>query len=233
MKPIVRSEPVDLDAARKIVSREERRALDRAEQLRAEAEELLKLVSDQAVDAEVKVRAEFEDQIRALREEMAEASRRATVAESELELLRAGRPAGSGGAEPRTRVVTLGREEDQLAATAATTAAQLRAQAEIELSRAKEEAVGILAAASREAGDLLFSAMTAIENDTSAARAARRQAEDDGRQAGEALNAVRRQLLAEMLGLRDAMDQTRASFTQFLESSSADPAPPDRAVGSW
>ena len=311
MKPVSRPEASDLEVARKIVSRAERRALERAEQLRAEADELLKLVSSQAVDAEVKVRAEFDAQSRALREEMAEASRRATVAENELELLRA----RTDGA--RTELVTTPIDDpaqaERLTAAAAATAAQIRAQAELELARAREEAVGLLASASREAGELLSSAMAAVENDTAATEAVRAQLEEelraaaavrseldvalgqatqdaarireDGivtrdrvvddaiaeaarileaaraeagriressgpdvdnaraeadrlvaearREAADALNAVRCQLISEILGLRDAMEKARQSFAQFVESAEPASASSDRVVGGW
>lgn len=71
-----------------MVSRAERKALERAEELRREAEALLKSTTSQTVNAELKVRQDFESQLRALREEMDATSRRATVAESELELVR-------------------------------------------------------------------------------------------------------------------------------------------------
>ena len=355
IKPSGRSESSGLDAARRIVSRAERRALERAEALRAEAEELLKLVSAQTVDAEVKVRSEFEGQIRALREEMAEASRRATVAESELEILRA------QADDARTAMVSTpgdaGAEAERLAAATSATAAQIRAQAELELARAREEAVGILAAASREAGDLLTSAMAAIETDHVASESVRHQVEEelqavsavrqeleaalaqasqdaarlreDGivtrdrlvdnatreaarlldearaesdrlvevarsesarivdqahtesesiresaqadrtqvledaraeatraaetvlpdpedaraeteqlvaaarQEAADGLNAVRRQLLSEILSLHDAMEQARESFGQFLDSADTERSGSDRAVGGW
>lgn len=84
-----RWEPDDLEGAKKVVSRAERDALDRAEQLRREAEQLLKAAGAQVVDAELKVREEFSAEMDALRAEMAAAGLRATAAEGELELLRA------------------------------------------------------------------------------------------------------------------------------------------------
>jgi hypothetical protein len=326
IKPAGRSEASGLDAARRIVSRAERRALERAEALSAEAEELLKMVSGQAVDAELKVRAEFEAQMRALREEMAEASRRATVAENELELLRS----QAGVDVARTEMVTTsmadpaGAEAKRLTAAAATPAGQSRAQEESEVARSREEAVGLLAAASREAGELLSSAMAAIETDHVATGSVRQKADEELRAAtsirqelevalGQAtedaarireegivtrdrlvheatahaarlldearaeaaqiievaraeaerirqsdasdqesrqaeadrlvaaarqeaidgVNAVRRQLLAEILGLRDAMERARESFGQFVGSAETESVPSDRVVGGW
>src|SRR5438270_2442224 len=340
-----RTEALDLEAARRVVSRAERRALERAEELRQEADEILKAASNQAVDAEVKVREQFAAELQALREELAGTSRRATVAESQLELLRT-REAEEGGTDaataqsggssttgdggghatevapeavPGLRVVStdpgrdpaqlsefgerLAGDPERLVAATGAAAARLHARAELEMVRCRDEALRILTDASREAEDLLMSAIAAIDRDTAIAAATLEQAERDGsaaaarrgdaeaaleagegpaarlrgearpdadrlvnearaeadrlveearaeaariveasrhdaarhleealarvdqlsedarRDATEALVAVRRQLVAEILGLRDAMERARESFEVFLASS--------------
>src|SRR5579862_4803869 len=84
LRPVLRRRGAsDLEAARKMVSTEERHALERAEELRREAEELYKTASEQAGGTggagDV---AGSEEQVEALRQ-------RADAAESELEQLRA------------------------------------------------------------------------------------------------------------------------------------------------
>jgi ElaB/YqjD/DUF883 family membrane-anchored ribosome-binding protein len=207
----------DLETARKVVSRAEVRALEKAEEIRREAEELLRSVSSQAVDTEVKVREQFDVELRALREEMDATSRRATVAESELELVRAEyrelqvaaqsaginvAPSGTQlevrplqlvttGSDPSGRsmagefVDRMNGDSERLMAAASAAAARLHSQAELDLARAKDQAVRILSTATHEAEDLLSAAVTAIERDSAIASASREQAERDGALAAE------------------------------------------------
>lgn len=284
----------ELEAARRVVSRAERTALEKAEALRAEAEALLKSTSARTVDAEGKVRQEFEAKLRALQEELDLTSRRATVAENALELLRTehtelsarARQAGlevprvdtpdrdlvvpplqmltaehDGGERPSVLsefVERMSDDTDRLMAAASAAASRMHSQAELDLARAKDEAVELLSAATQEAEDLLATALAAIERDTAIAAATREQAQRDGeaanalrqqletsaakmeeearrirdsaradaariieeaeREANQMMAEVRRRLADEVTTLREAMDRTRDSFEQFLDT---------------
>jgi F0F1-type ATP synthase membrane subunit b/b' len=206
-----RRRPVsDLECARRMVTRAERQALERAEELRAQAEALLKATSSQTVDAEARVKMQYEEQLRALRAEMEQVGRRATAAECELDLLRScfaelrarareaglevAEPAPAGAAAPVLATSAPAGEDppfvgllermnldaDRLMEAANATVLRLRAQAELELARARQEAVSIVQAASQEAEDLLKTTLDAIDRDNAIASAAREQAESDG-----------------------------------------------------
>jgi F0F1-type ATP synthase membrane subunit b/b' len=211
LRPAARRRHVsDLDHARRMVTRAERQALERAEELRAQAEALLKATSSQTVDAEARVKEQYEEQLRALRGEMEQAGRRATAAECELELLRGSfadlraraKEAGLEVPEPTPRgaavhvlaasapsgedsplaglLERMNLDTDRLMEAANATVSRLRAQAELELTRARQEAVSIVQAASQEAEDLLKTTLDAIDRDNAIASAAREQAESDG-----------------------------------------------------
>lgn len=214
-----RLDPADLDTARKLVSRAERRALQRAEELRAEAEQLLKSASSRRVDLEREVRTELETELEGLRREMEEAGRRATIAENELELLRARHadlltrardaglevPTGDEGHVPPLQVVGPGE-----GASAGSETSRLHARAELELARARQEALAVLATATAEAEDLLSSAVGAIERETAITAATREQAERDGRAA-----AARRQ------EMELALVRTREEADRLIEDARA------------
>lgn len=225
LRPVTRRlDPGDLETARQVVSRAERKALERAEELRAEAEQLLKTVSAMRVDAEHEVRRELEAELKALRDEMDAAARRATVAENELDFLRVdhaelvGRardaglevPAGSTeGAVPPLQIVDAG-QDHPITEAAGVAAGRLHAQAELELTRARAEAVAILAEATRQAEELLATAVSAIERDSAIAAAARDQAERDGQAAAD----LRERAGAEAARL---VDDARAEAERIIE----------------
>lgn len=157
-----RREATDLETARQVVSDAEREALDRAEQLRREAEEVLD----------------------------------------------AARVSSAGPGQP--------------------------GEGEADITRAREEAVAILAGATREAENLLNSAMAAIEHDTAIAKTHREKAEWDARAAAAArteaeavLARARAEAHAIVEGarsdagriLRDARDKGRAQAHAELEQA--------------
>ena len=238
-----------------MVGRAEREALEKAEALRSEAEALLKSTSARTVDAEGKVREEFEAKLRSLQEELDLTSRRATVAENALELLRTEHaelsararqagvevpnvdtPAGDlvvpplqlvtaegdGDAGPSVLsefVERMSDDTDRLMAAASAAASRMHSQAELDLARAKEEAVELLSAATQEAEDLLATALAAIERDTAITAATREQAQRDG----EAANALRKQLetSAEKMEeeARRIRDSARADAARIIEEA--------------
>jgi cell division septum initiation protein DivIVA len=238
-----RGDPNELEVARKVVGRAERDALERAEALRAEAEALLKSTSTRTVDAEGKVREEFEAKLRSLQEELDRTSRRATVAENALELLRTehaelsarARQAGlevprvdtpggdltvaplqmvslegDGDAGPSVLsefVERMSDDTDRLMAAASAAASRMHSQAELDLARAKDEAVELLSAATQEAEDLLATAVAAIERDTAIAAATREQAQRDG----DAANALREQLQTSVAKMEEDAQRIRDS----------------------
>jgi hypothetical protein len=195
VRPVIRRfDPSDLETARRVVSRAERRALDQADGYRRQAEEVLKAVAGRTVDAEAAVRAEYEAQLAALREELGAAGRRASVAENELELLRVGSgPEKCAGTEPvpPLRLVSpeqsQNRLDDPFVAAARASAARLHAQAELDTIRARQEAVHVLVGAAAEADRKLAAVVTAIESDGTCAAAALEQARQDAEAAARRL----------------------------------------------
>lgn len=236
LRPVTRRwDPHDLQTALEMVSRAERRALERAERLRLEAEDVLRSACRQAAETEETIRQEFVGELRDLRRELEAASRRATVAEAELDMLRAAhtelefraRAAGldlaateNASAVPPLQAVTAaakrsgGAPRAELAAIEAE-ALRRRAQAELDLARAREEAVRLLTAATSEAQDLLRSAVSAIERDTAVAAATREQAERDG-EAAAALRNEAAELRAEAARV---LDEARRRAGQIAEEA--------------
>lgn len=224
-----RWEPTDLETALKMVSRAERRALERAEELRVEAERLMRSVSTQAVAVESKVRGEFAVELGALRDELEASSRRTTVAEVELDLLRAaGAEARSDRRAPTVAPLRpLSGEADPaaFAVTAEATATRIHAEAQLALARAQEEAVRILTAATDQAKDLLSMRVTALERDAAVITVAREQAERDAEraatlrsQAEEMLDAARSEAQAVLDGARvDAQEVVKKARQEAAE----------------
>lgn len=92
---------------------------------------------------------------------------------------------------------------------------ELRLQAETVLRDAESrraDTIRLLAAAAREAEQLLTAAVTAIERDTAAAEAERRQAEQLRRDA----DALRRHLAAEIGALREVADRASEYVERIL-----------------
>jgi hypothetical protein len=214
-----RGDASELDRARRTVSRAQRKALEQAEAAQQAAEALLKGAAKATVDAESKVSRQFEERFEALRSELVEASRRATVAENELELARlelarlrpGGDDRGAGpGAEP-VRVVEAapspGAGAHRVEAAAARSAARLQAQGELELIRARDEAARLLRAARDEAQALLASALAVIERNAAVVEAVREQTDKDS----EAAATLRARLEVTLAGLQDEADRIRGA----------------------
>ena len=188
MRPVTRRfNPSELEKARKVVSRAERKALDEAEELRRRAEDVLRAIAGRSVDAESEVRAQYEARLAGLHRELDDASRRATVAESQLELLRGGGVAAGNepdsGAVPPLRLIPDGdgeRPVDPFVVAVTASAARLHAQAELDSIRARDEAASVLIAAAREAAERLAAAVSAIQADGGLVAAALAQARSDG-----------------------------------------------------
>lgn len=239
-----------------MVSRAERRALTRAEEARAEAEARLKSTAARTIDAEAVVRQEFETRLAALTGEMGEASRRATGAERELELIRhelaqvrlraaeAGvelgevssdgsigvaavemiraEPVRSGGSEPGSNGGIDGAERLVQAVTSA--ALRMHAQAELDLVRARDQAIAVLRSATAQAEDLLTAAMATIERDVALAAATREQAERDS-EAAATLRAASTSRLSEVDAECERLrTQARAEATGIVEAAQREAA---------
>jgi hypothetical protein len=274
LRPVTRRwNPSDLDTARRVVSRAERRALDQADQFRRQAEDLLRSMAAQAIDAEKKVREAFAAELRALRDEMETTSRRVTIAESELELYRGryaelrsaaesagvaippadahptaqhgegeqhgerrqpqgeGEQARGGGAQAdevppvqmlpdEVHPVDPELEAQRVLAAARSSAARLHSQAELELARAKEEAVRVLSHVTQQAADLLAATVAAVERDTAIAAASREQATHDG----VAASAKWREADAELARVAEESRRIRVESARSLESAHAESA---------
>lgn len=236
--------PDDLEAARKMVSRAERRALENAEQHRAEAEQALRAVSSRAVDAEAKVRAEFAAQLEALRCEMESVSTRATIAENELRLVREQNaelrslvadsplgPGAEGSSVPPLGTVALPdvgsgeasvEDEERLTEAARVSAERMHSQAALVLAQARQEAVGVLAAAARESEDLLRAAIEAIEHDMALSASAREDARRDADEAA-ALRTDVEAVFSEMeIVLGELLDTARHEADRIVDEARAD-----------
>jgi F0F1-type ATP synthase membrane subunit b/b' len=185
------------------VSRAERKALDRAEKLRKEAEDLLDASTSRRADAERKAREELAEEIASLRVEMEAASRRAAEAEAQLEQLRSDRaeaeevsdrpslslvPDQPGDSILGGFAARMTEDADRLLQAAREAAETQFAQVRSELEEAKRSADRMVAEAKRsadqivsdarsEAEELLRTALAAIERDAGAATAALEEAE--------------------------------------------------------
>lgn len=231
LRPISRRwEPDEVEEAKKLVARAESQALERAEQLRLEAETLLRAAEAHRDQTATRAREEVAAQLTALRLELDQVTRRASDAEAELERLRAenaelksrpgaARPDGPEAADPAMATPPLrlvpspGGPEEEAADTA----------------RAREDAMRILAVAAKEAEELLTTAVDTIERETAAAADLRRRAETEGLAAEElrrraeadleAAAAARDEAAAEREVAADALSQARAEAERLLEEA--------------
>lgn len=225
MRPIIRrDERDDLEAARRMVSAAERQALERAEGLRREAEDLLHGATGVvSAGAPAGDSADLAGQVDALRSEVREAAERLSAQAEELGRLRAEQhqltmklqriqsaaeqpraDRSPAPAEPGHAVLPALREAEELlsAAVAAVEreterAAAVRSEAERARRVAEEEAGRIVAAARAEAESI------------------RRRARDEGR---ASYDEARRRFAEETAGLRVAMDQTWSTLEKLIGS---------------
>jgi chromosome segregation ATPase len=200
--------PNDLEAARRVVSSAERQALDRAEQLRLEAEALLVASAERRAEEDRKVREEVTSEVDGLRAQLEEVTQRAADAEAELQRLqveweRDGQPdPADDPARPALTLVT-----DEGASTDASYLADFVARMTAEAERLVDAAKAATATgppaepARTEADDLIKDALSAIERDTTAAASLVAEAEGERRAAEE----LRRQVERE----RQAIDELR------------------------
>lgn len=237
MRPIIRrDERGDLDTARHVVSNAERQALERAEELSREAQDLF----DAATGAAAGAVAELTGRLASLEQEFRAVVAKASAQAEELGRLRAEQhqlklqlerlqskvdelpPAGrdpmeTGSGQPGLALVDTAREVEKLlsaAMAAIETETERSVAMRAEAERIRLEAVGeserMIAAARAEAEEI------------------RRRARSEGRNEGRAgLEEARRRLAEETAGLRVAMDQTWSTLEKLLDPPDHGSSRPD------
>lgn len=239
MRPIIRRDERDeLDVARRLVSAAERQALERAEQLSRDAEDLLDAAAGSA-DGQA---AGLAARVAALEDELRAATDRAAAQAEEVGRLRA---------EQHQLKIQLDRLQCRVDSAGAAGAA-----ASDPLDAVEGQHIPALLATAREAEKLLSAAMSAIEDETERAAGVRAEAErirraaadeseriigaaraeadeirrrarsegrsearSEGRADGRAgLEEARRRLVEETAGLRTAMDQTWSTLEKLIGS---------------
>ena len=203
MRPVIRRwDPNDLETARKVVSRAERRALDRAEEYSRRAESLLHAVADEAEptgDTEAKPTGDTEA-------EPTEQTEAATIGGTEAEPTRDAPASPSGlpdpdpaaGTDEAVRLLLEAARRAERVLDAALAAAE---DAEAARSQAEVEAARLLAEARAEAAAIVGAARGAMDTE----------------------RAVHDQLASEMVALRAAVERTKESFELFLTSPPVGP----------
>lgn len=250
LRPIGRRwKPDDVEEAKRLVSRAETQALERAEELRLEAEGLLRAAQahrDELVD---RAREEMDAQLTALRLELSDVTRRATATTTELELLRdenaelRGLLSAAGIPAPAPRMLRLVPSDagvDRAAAEAAESAegpaaaeapagpdqpgAGTERAGDADTVQARGDAMRILAVAAREAEALLARAVDTIEREVAAAADLRRQAEAEATAAAE----LRRRAEGDRVAAGAARDDSAAQHQAAIADREA--AAADREV---
>ena len=208
MRPVIRGwDPNDLDTARKVVSRAERRALDRAEEYSRRAEDLLRAVTaapNPAAGADPPAAGDP-----AVEPETDETDATDATGES----TGAGPPPEITEEAARLLAEAARQAEDVLSAALAAAEEADRARRE-----ASTEAARILAVARAEAVAAVEAARAEVEAARTEVEAARTDV-DAARAEAHATQSVRDELASEMRTLRIAMERTKESFERFLAAA--------------
>ena len=225
MRPIIRrDERDDLEAARRLVSAAERQALERAEELRQKAEDLLHGATGVAsAGAPSGDSADLAGRVDALRSEVRETAARLSAQAEELGRLRAEQHQltkrmqriQAAAEQPRADRSPAPVEADSSVLPALREAEDLLAAAVAAVERETERAGAVRAEAERarcaaedEAGRIVAAARAEAE-------AIRRRARDEGR---ASYDEARRRFAEETAGLRVAMDQTWSTLEKLIGS---------------
>lgn len=225
MRPLSRRrDPGGIEEARRLVSRAESEALERAEELRLEAERLLQAARDRSDVRPTRADDESGAELTAVVAELADATQRAAAAEADLDALRAENAelrarldsgAGPAAADPARRTADQDEDPETADTGTADTGTADTGTADTGAGQAREDAMRILAAAAREAEDLLTTAVETIERETAAAADLRRQAESDFAAAATA----REEAAGEREAAREALAQARIEAERMIDEA--------------
>jgi DNA repair exonuclease SbcCD ATPase subunit len=221
----------DLETARRVVSAAEREALDRAEQLRLEAEVLLQASVAQRAEEERHAREQVMSEVAGLRAELEQVTTRATEAEAEVQRLHTewehnGRPERhdeTGYDMPPEETTTDDLDDDAArpaltlvrddaspidASYLADFVAQMATEAERLVQAAQAAAIQLPPEpANAETDQLLKSALAAIERDTVAASNLVAEAEEERTAAEELRHQAQREHRAASVAREEAQNQ--------------------------